>query len=271
MLKLTTNDATIAYEVYGKGEPIIFIHGILVSGKSWEPQIDYFSKNHQVIVCDLRGHGESTATQDTYTVELFTKDIVALLDELNVERVICCGHSFGGMVAQELALSYPERVSALILVETVHGSWVFPTDAIMGATMRACIPIFMSVEDQINLFSRYFTMFGPSYGEVLSYIQQETVRHINDAINFENILQASFTFSSRLRLEQISCPTLVMVGQNFVQTHFHAYEMAWRIPNANLKTIPNAGHVLNWDDPETFNRFISEFLEERKTLVQIKP
>ena len=261
MSTLTLNDkTTLSYDCIGQGTPILFLHGIFVSRQSWQPQLDYFAVNHQVITCDLRGHGQSGSSIGPYNIPLLADDLVALLDSLGIEKVACCGHSFGGMVAQELALNHPERISRLILAETIHGSWITPLDAMWSMTARFLMPHFFNTKAQLDLFARFFTMYGPSSQQAYAFIQTELTRHQNDLTNTQNIIQAAFEFSSRSRLTQITCPTLVMIGQYFLPIYPHAYEMALQIPNVELVTIPNAGHVLNWDNPTLFNETITRFL-----------
>ncbi|MDM8532127.1 alpha/beta hydrolase [Anaerolineales bacterium HSG25] len=261
MPTITLNDKTIlSYDVIGQGAPILFLHGIFVSRQSWQPQLNYFAANHQVITCDLRGHGESGSSADNYNVALLADDLVTLLDSLNIEKVACCGHSFGGMVAQELALRHPERVSRLILAETIHSSWITPFDAAWSMTTRFWMPHFVDIETQLDLFARFFTMYGPSSQQAYAFIRNELTRHNNDPSSTHAIIQASFEFSSRGRLAQITCPTLIMMGQYFVPIYPHACEMAIRIPNAELVTIANAGHVLNWDNPTAFNETVARFV-----------
>lgn len=259
MPAIPVNSTTIAYDDIGQGEPLVLIHGIFVSRATWYPQIEDFARRYRVIACDLRGHGESPASDGAYSVALFASDIISLLDKLGLERVTCCGHSFGGMVAQELALSYPDRVSKLILVETSFGVSSTPWEAGLTTITNACFNQLLGPEDQVNLFARYFGMLS---GSVNDYIEAQGKHHLQNPVNFQNILQASLTFNSRWRLHNIACPTLILLGQYFhvPWIHFHSYEMLWRIKQASLKYIPRAGHVLNWDNPKEFNQTINRFL-----------
>jgi pimeloyl-ACP methyl ester carboxylesterase len=259
MPTITVNGTTIGYDDHGQGEPILFIHGIFVSRETWYPQLNHFAQTHRVITCDLRGHGESAATYDRYSVTLFAKDIIALLDALGIEKIICCGHSFGGMVAQELALSYPDRVSKLILAESSYGVCSTPWEAALTELTNWCMS-WVSLESQVQWFATYFGMFTPN---ATPAIQREGMRQLQNTKNFQNILQASLAFDSRWRLHRITCPTLILLGQYFhvPWIQFHSYEMWWWIRSAQLKLIPQAGHVLNWDNPTAFNQTITQFLK----------
>jgi pimeloyl-ACP methyl ester carboxylesterase len=259
MPTLPINGTTIAYDDFGQGPPLVLIHGIFVSRLTWYPQISDFARTHRVITCDLRGHGESSVSKGAYSVALFAGDIISLLDALGLERAVCCGHSFGGMVAQELALSYPERVSGLILGESSYGVCSTPWEAGLTAMANMFFNQLLSPENQVKLFARYF---GTLSGDVGAYIETQGKQQIQNVTNFQNILQASLSFNSRWRLQQIACPTLILLGQYFhvPWIHLHSYEMLWRIKQASLKYIPRAGHVLNWDNPAAFNQTVNHFL-----------
>jgi len=259
MPTLPLNNTTIAYDDYGQGEPLLLIHGIFVSRATWHLQIDNFARKHRVITCDLRGHGESSVSSDPYSVALFASDMIALLDALGLERVACCGHSFGGMVAQELALSYRDRVNKLILVESSYGFSSTPWEAGLTTIIHTCFNQLLRPEDRVKLVAGYFGMLS---GQVETYIEAQGKQHLQNVANFQNILQASLSFNSRWRLHQLACPTLLLLGQYFhvPWIHFHTYEMLWRIRQARLKYISQAGHVLNWDNPAEFNQTITHFL-----------
>ena len=259
MASVTVNGATIAYDNHGEGEPILFIHGIYSSRRQWDQQVAHFSNKYRVITCDLRGHGQSSSTPDTYSVKLFTEDVIALLDELGIDKVTCLGQSFGGLVAQELALSYPDRVRGIILAETMYGLCSTPWDSMAGMMWNVWLPKMFGVENYMGLISQYFGMYTPGGA---AYIQQEAGRHMDDPANQENILMASLTFDSRWRLHKINRPTLLMVGQypHIPMIYVHNWEMYWRIYGAKFSIIPQAGHLLFWDNPAAFNREVEKFV-----------
>lgn len=261
MQTLQVGNAKLSYMNHGRGEPLLFIHGIYASQRQWYRQIDHFSPDYQVITVDLRGHGESSATPETYSVRLFAADLVALLDHLGLERAVCCGHSFGGLVAQELALSYPDRVRGLILAETLYGMISTPWEAMTAYCLNYLGPQLYGVKGYVQLMAQYFGLFTPGGTE---FILREAGRHLNDTANQQNILNASLTFDSRWRLHRINCPTTLVVAQypHIPMVYLHNWEMYWRIPDAKLKFIPGAGHLLFWDNPADFNQTVADFMRE---------
>ncbi|MBM4460674.1 MAG: alpha/beta hydrolase [Chloroflexi bacterium] len=126
-----TDDIQTYHEVHGEGSPLVLLHGALVDHRMWQPQITPFSQEFQVIVYDMRGHGKTGGSQKArYTAQLLANDLDVLLQHLKAERIILCGLSLGGMVAQAFATTYPERISALILCDTAVSATLTLSDKI---------------------------------------------------------------------------------------------------------------------------------------------
>lgn len=106
------------YEVYGNGEPLVLIHGLGLASSRWENQIPVFSQKYQVIVFDNRGVKQTDAPNSPYSTEEMADDTVALLQALNITKAHILGFSMGGMIAQYIAIKYPEIVNSLILIST---------------------------------------------------------------------------------------------------------------------------------------------------------
>src|SRR4051794_7830720 len=109
-------DADIPYKVFGQGPAFMFLSATAWRGAMWElHQVPEFSRDHQVIIFDQRGTGDSVVRSQDFSTRRLAQDAVALLDHLGIRRAIVCGHSNGGRVAQLIALDYPDRVDKLIL------------------------------------------------------------------------------------------------------------------------------------------------------------
>jgi len=259
MSSARVNGAVIAYDVYGEGEPIVLLHGIFVSRSQWEAQVEVLSRSYKVITCDLRGHGESSRDREGYAIETLAGDVVGLLDHLGIEQAVCCGHSFGGLVAQDLAIRHPSRVKGLILAETLYGVASTPLEAAMAASSAVVARLF-EPEWMLSAFAAYFGAL--SWGGT-ARLASEAGLHIKDESNAYNILLSSLRFDSRWRLHRIACPTLVLVGQipHIPQVMLHSLEMRCRIPRATLEVIPFAGHLIHWDNPLAFNNAVVRFMK----------
>ncbi|WP_421900933.1 alpha/beta fold hydrolase [Maridesulfovibrio sp.] len=111
--------STISYEVYGEGDvPLIFVHGWCCDSRYWRMQIPYFSKKYKIVLVDLAGHGHSSAERSNYTMKSFGEDVAAVVNAIDSEKVILIGHSMGGPVAAEAARIIPDKVIALVGIDT---------------------------------------------------------------------------------------------------------------------------------------------------------
>lgn len=119
-LIITTNNQAISYIDEGSvnNPTIILIHGFPLNKSMWNKQIGELKKNYRVIAYDIRGHGNSDAGDDDFSIELFVNDLISLMDDLKIDKVILCGFSMGGYIALNAIENYPERFSALILCDT---------------------------------------------------------------------------------------------------------------------------------------------------------
>src|SRR5258707_7832518 len=117
-----SNSVTLHYTEEGQGIPLVLLHGYLFSGAIWQTQQQGLSSNYRVITPDLRGHGQSPAPDGVYEMELMARDVLALLDSLNVQKAAIMGHSMGGYVTFALWRLAPERFLALGLIDSQAGA-----------------------------------------------------------------------------------------------------------------------------------------------------
>jgi pimeloyl-ACP methyl ester carboxylesterase len=115
------NDIKICYDIHGEGNPVILIHGFSDRKEHWRAQVGVLSQHFKVIRMDNRGAGKSDHPNDEYTMKIYASDIAGLMDFLKIEKAHVIGHSLGGMICQNFALLYPERLLKLILINTIPG------------------------------------------------------------------------------------------------------------------------------------------------------
>lgn len=117
-----TDDLSLNYETWGDPESpaLVLLHGFTSDLRMWAPHVDAFSEDYHVVALDLRGHGRSSAPEDpaSYTMEAYAEDVRALLEELEIDVCGLVGCSFGGMVALQFAVTWPERVAALVVSDS---------------------------------------------------------------------------------------------------------------------------------------------------------
>ena len=129
-------DGELYYRVYGRGEPVVLIHGGGLDHRMWDDQIEPLSETFRVIVFDVRGFGRSSSSEPRHRK---FEDLAALLDHLEIRRVRLVGLSLGGRIAIDFALSYPDRVRSLVLAGPGLSGWRFDpaTHAYVGAVRDA--------------------------------------------------------------------------------------------------------------------------------------
>ena len=118
MKKVLINDVTIAYERHGKGTPLVLVHGFPLDSSTWNEITPLLEDKFDIILPDLRGFGQSTTVEATYTISDIADDIAGLLDHLGIEKTAMAGHSMGGYVALAFAKKYPDRVIGLGLISS---------------------------------------------------------------------------------------------------------------------------------------------------------
>lgn len=258
---LNCKSVRLYYEISGKGFPIIFIHGLGSSAIDWKAQVDYFSKNYQVITFDLRGHGRSEKVSGPYNVSQFAKDTVCILEKLNIRHVHVVGVSLGGMIGLHLAVYYPGIVKSLTIVNS-------PSEF----TVK-------TIKDGFQVFVRFFIIkiMGMKWmGKFLSHRlfpkpEQEEIRKElaerwaqNDSKAYWKATKSLINWNITNELDKINCPTLI-VGAEF--DYFPVQQkklLASRIKNAQLKIIHDSRHGTPLDQPEIFNQVVSDFLQNLK-------
>lgn len=119
----SADGGTLAYDVRGKGETaLVFIHGWACDRSFWREQLDDLAKDYKVVALDLGGHGESQVDRDVWSTAALGGDVQAVVEELNLEKVILIGHSMGGAVALEAARLMPGRVVGIVGADTLHNA-----------------------------------------------------------------------------------------------------------------------------------------------------
>jgi len=260
-LKARINDIQMYYEDVGKGVPVVFIHGLGSDTKEWALIIPELLKEIRCIVVDLRGHGQSDKPSQPYTQSLFAKDVVALLDQLGISSAYFCGASMGGCVVLKAALSYPEKVRGLILVDSapyvpehtikLSGKWAETLlnegqEALLEAQVKDVFhPIFRRRHDEIVNIYRESKKNPPS----------ETLGLINKGLQIEPI-------DYRKKLKEIKTPTLIIHGQDDKIIPVENAEFIHKqIPNSQLAIFPFCGHALLLERPRFFIDLLLYFIE----------
>lgn len=226
----------IYYEIYGKGEPLLLLHGNNESIASFSEQIEPLSKHFKVIAVDTRGHGNSTSNyQGDYSYDLFAEDIIQLMDSLDLKNANILGWSDGGNTGLTMAIHHPERVKKLITM----GANTFPGEE---AIDPAIIKIFEERRD--------------------SYLSKSDPYSINQ-LKLANLVLQQPQISSE-QLSEIHLPVLILAGDSDVIKEEHTRYIHQQIPGSQMIILKNADHYAPVKIPKVFNREVIEFLNKDK-------
>lgn len=231
---LTTRGFKMYYEIYGKGEPLLIIHGNGGSINNFLYQIPYFSKQYKVIIADSRSQGKSVDNDDSLSYEMMADDLNALLDSLNVDSCYVIGWSDGGINGLLLAIHHPDKVKKL----AVTGANLWPDTT------------------AVNSFAYNWAM---NYNKTLSK-KEETTKVKNEKKLFHLL-----SFEPHITLQQlhtIKCPTLVIGGDHDIILPQHTMLIAQNISKSYLWILPNSGHSTPIYYKDQFNQVVDDFFKK---------
>lgn len=264
---IDTNGQQIYYEMYGKGEPLILIMGIGGDSTMWAPfQVPAFSTKFQVIVFDNRDAGRSSKAVTSYTIADMADDVAGLMDGLGKERAHILGVSMGGMIAQEFALCYPDRLNKLILTGTGAATSRAKFDPIMAwnfVKQHDTNGLAFAAQQFIWLFSTDFLRNQQVVDQTLALFASNPNPVSPDA--YARQAEAYAMHDSLDRLTNARVPTLVISGeQDRLVPPWIARELVDAIPGAKFHLVKGSGasHALMLERPDDFNKIVLDFLTE---------
>lgn len=265
----TVSRPRLYWERRGQGEPALLITGFALSGAIFEPVLAPYERRFECILYDHRGAGRSDAPLHPTSMPELAADAVRVLDELEIESAHVYGVSMGGMVAQELALRFPERVRALILGCTSPGGprAVRPTLAEARA-LGGAIATGLRQPGRPWLGGALFSEpFRREHPDRVRDLLEPFARHRAPPHAVAWHWWASVYHDTVARLGQIEAPTLVMHGEcDGLAPIANARLLAERIPDAELAVVPRAGHAYALEEPEASHRMLVEWLERRSPI-----
>jgi pimeloyl-ACP methyl ester carboxylesterase len=263
----TIGDVDIYYEVHGPSDapPLICIEGWGYSLWMWFRQIPTFKEKYRCVVFDNRGVGRSSMPDYPYTMEMFANDTIGLMDTLDIPRAHILGISMGGFIAQQVAISYPEKVRSLILGSTSFaGPNSISADDKTQALMFASPTETLSKEQAMEM--RYSVTFSSDFYEENKSLVEQIIewREKRPQPLYARGHQASATLGLNLEpeVEEISCPVLVIHGDSDLIVPLKNAEMlADALPQAKLVLIKDGPHLSFIEYYEKFNGEVLDFLD----------
>lgn len=233
------NGVSIHYAIYGKGSPVIFLHGGLGNADYWGNQVLPVAAHHTVILMDSRGHGRSTRDARPYGYDLMADDVVALMDRLKIAKADIVGWSDGGIIGIDLAMRHRDRVGKV---------FAFAANTVTSGVKNGVEknPTFAAFIERAGREYQAYSATPKEYGAFVDQISRMWAEQPN---------------WSDAQLEAIDTPILVVDGDHDEAIkREHTEYIAATIPHAGLLILPNTSHFAFLQDPRQFNFAILHFL-----------
>jgi len=262
-MKALVNNVNIAYDDHGIGQPVLFLHAFPLNRSMWSGEIMALLQEgrYRLVALDWRGFGESEITAEVSTMEQFADDVAGLMDVLGMQDAILCGLSMGGYATFAFLRKYPQRVKGLLLADTRPGADTAEVRENRENVARLAESRGAGAIADLQIPRLISEATRQHHPEV-----ETRIRRMIDAATTRGIAAASRGMAQRADstdlLAGITCPTLVLVGEHDALTPpAVAQDYAANIANAQYTVIPNAGHLSNLEQPESFHLAISSFLQ----------
>jgi pimeloyl-ACP methyl ester carboxylesterase len=257
MEKAKVSKLGVPYLHFGKGEPLVLIHGLGEVKEGWQNQFE-LADQYELIIPDLRGHGECNKTNGI-TIQNFASDIIELLNELEIETAHILGLSMGGAVAQEIYRQVPYLCRSLMLISTFH---FFPNQlkGLFFNSSKARFKKRISAGSQLDMAAR---MCLYSWKE--ENFEKFKLFYKPKPHTFLSSLNACLDVNNLSLLPRIKVPTLIIGGQYdsvlpvWIQTWMHKL-----IPHSEFIIMRNTGHIAKLEAKERFNHLLRNFLNRQK-------
>jgi pimeloyl-ACP methyl ester carboxylesterase len=249
MPKINRDGVDIYYEIHGSGPPLLLTHGYSSTSEMWHGQIEALSKHHKLVLWDMRGHGRSDYPDDpaAYSEALTVADMAALLDQVGAKNAIVGGLSLGGYMSLAFYRAHPDRVRALLIIDTGPG---FKKDEAREAWNKRA-------HETGDRFER------EGLGVLKSASRERSGVSHRDASGLARAARGMLTQRDARVIESlpdIKVPSLVVVGADDTPFLAASDYMAAKIPGAAKVVIPGGGHAVNIDQPQAFIDPVLSFL-----------
>jgi 3-oxoadipate enol-lactonase len=264
----TSDNVKLYYEEVGKGTPILFVHEFASDWRGWEPQMREFGKRHRCITYSARGYTPSDVPSDpnAYSYQHVMRDAVAVLDHLDIDSAHLIGLSMGGYTSLQVALNHPERVRSMVLAGAGSGSERWYTENFHKHSKA--IGDQFEREGSASVARTYgmsasrvpFLLKDPrGYAEFTARLaEHDAAGSAHTSRGFQGGRPSLYDFEAQMKALQT--PTLIVVGDEDDRCLEPGLFLKQTLPASGLVVFPKTGHVVNLEEPDLFNRLVSEFL-----------
>ncbi|RMD62280.1 alpha/beta hydrolase [Candidatus Parcubacteria bacterium] len=252
------------YEVFGRGRPVILLHGWLGSWGVWQETMTYLGRFYRTYALDFWGFGESGKKRDSYAIPDFVELVDQFMEQLGITRAPLVGHSMGGTVALSVAIQFPHRVSRVVVI----GSPIEGSSLALALKLAGYRPIAALVFRWMNLLRAALRAAAPMITKDARW--PEMIDRDLSRTTLESFLHSIASLRQvdlRPFLPQLRVPVMGMYGdQDVIVAPDQWIPLKMGVPHARVERFPNAGHFIMLDEPERFQQTLHSFLDETITI-----
>lgn len=247
------------YQIHGNGEPLLILHGLFGTLENWGAQIKSLAEHHQVIAADMRNHGRSPHSEEI-DYDLMATDIIALLDHLNLPSANIVGHSMGGKAAMQLALSHPDRINKLIIVDIAPVEYGAHHTEVFEGLFAVDLEQIRSRSEAEQQLSNYVK--EPA---VRAFLLKNLYRDEHKQFAWRMNLQALHNHYSNISAapngKTYTKPVLFIKGarSDYLIPAYRDAVLKF-FPQADYKIIKDAGHWPHAEKPQEFGKIVLDYL-----------
>jgi len=262
------NGLSLFYEEVGEGAPLVFVHEFAGEARSWHLQVRFFARRYRTIAYNARGYPPSDVPDDpkAYSQDQAADDIRGLLDALGIRKAHICGLSMGGYATLHFGLRYPERALSLVVAGAGYGSVPGEREKFRRDVEETAMRF---ERDGMKAVAEFYTK-GPTRVQFKDkdpagwqefyemFCAQSAKGH---ALTMRGVqMSRPSVYELEAAMERMTVPTLIVTGDEDEPCLEPALFMKRKIRSSGLVVMPKAGHTVNLEDPETFNRAVLDFL-----------
>ena len=254
-LFIKLDEGQISYLTEGHGPPLLLLHSLGVSSESWGRVVEPLAQSWSVYALDMMGHGDSDKPPRNFLIEDYARNVIHFSDRLGLGQILLCGNSVGALIAMEVAVTYPEKVKALVLVGCP--GW----DA-WGRIERLMLSA-LNYDIEGNPLPATKEQLAMSYTQVTPVLIEWVNQQRAKARQWmKKTMIAIGLYDTIPKLPLVRCPTLVVFGSEDLLRE-REMVLLEGISDAKHAVVPNAGHLPQMDNPQGFLKEVKQFLSAR--------
>ena len=254
-LSIKLDEGQISYLTEGHGPPLLLLHSLGVSSESWSRVVEPLAQSWSVYALDMMGHGDSDKPPRNFLIEDYARNVIHFSDRLGLGQILLCGNSVGALIAMEVAVTYPEKVKALVLVGCPGWDAWGRIERLMLSALNYDIegnPL-PATKEQLAMS---YTQVTPVLIEWVNQQRAKTRQWM------KKTTIAIGLYDAIPKLPLVRCPTLVVFGSEDLLRE-REMVLLEGISDAKHAVVPNAGHLPQMDNPQGFLQEVKQFLSAR--------